>query len=61
MVWKPNNSPFVTLQEDYTNGVLVRTSRDLNGDGVFDEVVHYDAFFNPIVTNAFQLLSPAAP
>lgn len=59
--WKPNNSIFITLRGDYTNGVLFELSRDWDGDGKFDEVVHYDAFQNPVKTNIFKLLSPASP
>ncbi len=59
--WKPNNSSIVTLRGDYTNGVLFQTSRDMDGDGKFDETVRYDAFHNPIATNIFKLLTPASP
>lgn len=59
--WKPNGALFVTLQENFTNGILYEALRDNDGEGKFDEVIHYDAFHNPVKTNAFKLSEPAAP
>jgi len=61
--WQPNGTNVITLRQSFRNGVLVEESRDTNLDGTFDVSVHFDAFENPIGTNAFRLLStePAPP
>lgn len=58
--WQPNGTNLVMLRQIFRNGVLVEESHDTNMDGIFDVTTHFDAFQNPIRTNAFKLLSPAS-
>ena len=56
---RPNGSKFVTMREVYVDGVL--TERWLGGDsnGDFKEIIRYDPFSEPVITNSgkFHLLS----
>ena len=49
--WQPNGTNIVTLREICRNGLFFEEQRDTNWDGVFDVIVRYDAFQNPVTTN----------
>ena len=49
--WQPNGTNVVLLRQLFRNGVLDEELRDLNGDGLFDVGVKFDAFNTPIQTN----------
>lgn len=48
---RPNGSKFSTVRELFSNGVLTEIRRGGDSNGVFREIVKYDAFCNPISTN----------
>jgi hypothetical protein len=50
--WQPNGTNIVTLRNVFHHEVLTEEFRDTNWDGLFDLRIRYDAFLNPIATNA---------
>jgi hypothetical protein len=56
--WQPNSTNIVTRREFFRNGVLFEEWLDTNMDGLFDSTNQFDAFQNPLGTNAFRLFSP---
>jgi len=55
--WQPNETNIVTVRQFFRHGLLHEEWRDTNWDGAFDVRIQFDAFENPISTNAFRLLS----
>lgn len=56
---RPNSSPFTTIHEVFVNGVLSEVWRGGDANGLFTEIVKYNAFDEPIGTNTgiFKLSS----
>jgi hypothetical protein len=48
---RPNGSQFTTIRELYVNGVLSEIWRGGDADGLFTEIVKYNALYEPISTN----------
>lgn len=55
--WKPNGTNVVTRREFFRNGIRFEEWQDTNMDGSFDVTNQFDAFQNPVRTNAFRLFS----
>jgi hypothetical protein len=56
---RPNGSHFTTIRELYVNGVFSEIWRGGDADGLFTEIVKYNALYEPISTNSgvFKLSS----
>jgi hypothetical protein len=52
--WQPNGTNIVTVRDVFHHEVLTEKFRDTNSDGLFDLRIRYDAFLNPIATNAIR-------
>jgi len=57
---RPNGSKFATQREIFENGVMIECWYGGDSNGDFKQIVHYDAFWNPISTNPapVRLLTP---
>lgn len=57
--WRTNGARTTALRQMYRHGVLDEELRDLNGDGLFDISIKFDAFSTPIRTNNLRPITPA--